>query len=273
MKLKSEKRYIPSSGGKMKIIVMHPKNQNSRIPGILWIHGGGYSAGMAEMVHASCGRMLAEKYGAVVISPDYRLSGKAPYPAALEDCYAALKYMSDNREELGINKLIVGGESAGGGLAAALCMYARDHSDIRIAMQIPLYPMLDCFDTESSRDNHAPIWNTARNHQGWKRYLGELYGKDEVSPYASPAQQNDYRNLPPCYTFVCEGEPFYQETLTYVDNLQKVGIRADVDVYKGNVHSFDLLLPWTRQARTARKILCEKYNKYINSGQQEVQNE
>ena len=273
MKLTSERRYISTPGGRMKIIIMRPKDQKEDIPAILWIHGGGYMIGFAEMVYASCGKMLAEKYGAVVISPQYRLSGKDSYPAALEDCFAALKYIDENRKELGIDRIIVGGESAGGGLAVATCLYARDNSDIEISMQIPLYPMIDCRDTESSVNNHRPIWNTRRNHMGWKKYLGKLYGNDNISPYASPARETNYRDLPVCYTFVCEGEPFYRETMTYVENLQKVGVRAEVDVYKGNIHSFDLLTPWTSQARTARRILCEKYREIIYSDQQEEPND
>ncbi|MBE6125619.1 MAG: alpha/beta hydrolase [Erysipelotrichaceae bacterium] len=273
MKLKSERRYINTPGTSMEIIILHPLNHKGKLPGILWIHGGGYVTGFAEMVYASCGRMLAKKYGAVVISPQYRLSGKAPYPAALEDCFSALQYMDQHKEELGIDRIIVGGESAGGGLAVATCLYARDNSDIEIAMQIPLYPMIDCQDTESSANNHRPIWNTRRNHMGWKKYLGKLYDNDNISPYASPARETDYRNLPPCYTFVCEGEPFYRETLRYVENLQKAGIMASVDVYKGNIHSFDLLTPWTSQARTARRILCDKYREIIYSDQQEEPND
>lgn len=263
MKLRSRRQYIETEAGKMKIIVLFPDNQSEKLPGILWIHGGGYTMGMAEMVYASCGRMLAKKFGAVVVAPDYRLAPENQYPAALEDCYAALKYMHDNMDALGIDRLIVGGESAGGGLTAALCIYARDKGEISIDMQIPLYPMLDCFDTESSKDNHGKVWNTARNHRGWKKYLGELSGKQDIPPYASPARETNYTDLPPCYTFVCDGEPFCRETVTYVRKLQEAGIKAAVDVYHGDLHSFDLLTPWTAKARKARKILCDKYREII----------
>ena len=152
------KRKIRGAGGKMDLIIL----RYGKGPGILWIHGGGYVLGMAEMVYYSMGRMLARKYGGVVVSPEYRLAKKAPYPAALKDCYTALKYMYDHADELGIdrNHIIVGGESAGGGLAAALCMYARDKGEVPVSFQIPLYPMLDCEDTASSRDNHAHGWGS-----------------------------------------------------------------------------------------------------------------
>ena len=135
------KKTINSPGGKMKLIIL----RYGKGPGILWIHGGGYAMGMASMVYYSMGRMLAKRYGGVVISPEYRLAKKAPYPAALEDCYAALKYMYDYADELGIDRrrIIVGGESAGGGLAAAVCMYARDRGEVPVSFLCDPYTYLD----------------------------------------------------------------------------------------------------------------------------------
>ena len=260
MRLIREIRHIPARTGHQKLIILHPAGQQGPVPGILWIHGGGYMTGMAAMVYASCGRMLARKYGAVVVSPGYRLAWKKPYPAALEDCYTALEYMADHAEELGIRRdqLIVGGESAGGGLAAAVCLYARDQGRIPVAFQIPLYPMLDCFDTPSSRDNHGRNWNTRRNHWGWKHYLGDLYGSPSVPKYASPSRETDYTGLPPAYTYVLDGEPFLDETRTYIRNLREAGVDAAVDVYHGNFHGFDAFF-WTRNAKTAKRKLCEQY--------------
>lgn len=260
MRLIREIRHIPARTGHQKLIILRPAGQKGPVPGILWIHGGGYMTGMAAMVYGSCGRMLARKYGAVVVSPGYRLAWKKPYPAALEDCYTALEYMADHAEELGIRRdqLIVGGESAGGGLAAAVCLYARDQGRIPVAFQIPLYPMLDCFDTPSSRDNHGRNWNTRRNHWGWKHYLGDLYGSPSVPKYASPSRETDYTGLPPAYTYVLDGEPFLDETRTYIRNLQEAGVDAAVDVYHGDFHGFDVFF-WTRNAKTAKRKLCEHY--------------
>ena len=153
---------------------------------------------------------------------------------------------------------MVGGESAGGGLAAALCMAARDRGEIRIAFQMPLYPMIDDRDTESSRDNHAPVWSTKHSHRGWKAYLGPLWGKD-VPPYAAPARQTDYEGLPPAYTFVGDREPFYCETLTYIENLRKAGVEAEVDVYHNWFHAYDILLPFSRMSRQAIAVFEERY--------------
>lgn len=256
---------IPTDTGRMKVKVLRPKQTDAPVPGILWIHGGGYMVGGTYMLGMTCGKMLAEKYGAVLVFPDYRLAWQDPYPAALENCYAALKWMYDNAAELGIDRerIIVGGESAGGGLTAAVCLYARDKGEVPVTLQLPLYPMLDCEDTSSSADNHGKVWNTKRNHWGWKHYLGDLYGTENISKYASPARETDYSNLPPCYTFVADGEPFYEETLIYVKNLQQAGVDAKVDVYHGNVHAFDMLQPEKQQSKAARQRLCEEYERYM----------
>ena len=102
--------------------------------------------------------------------------------------------------------------------------------------------MIDNYDTDSSRDNHSKVWNTKRNHQAWAVYLRKD-AKKEVSPYAAPSRQNCYSNLPPAYTFVCTAEPFYCETLTYIENLKNAGIEAEVDVYEGMYHAFDMNEP------------------------------
>ena len=248
------KVYIPSGSHRMKLLVLRPtvnKQPRENTPGILWIHGGGYAVGMVSMVFMSRAKRLVTEFGAVVISPEYRLSGKEPYPAALEDCYAALLYLKAHAQELGCadDRIMVGGESAGGGLTAALCMLARDRGDVNIAFQMPLYPMLDYRDTDSSRDNHGISWNTKRNHAAWKLYLRGVAG--EIPPYASPARQTDYSGLPPAYTFVGDREPFYCETLTYIDHLQKAGIPAQVDVYPTGFHAFDMLLPFRKISRQA----------------------
>ena len=245
---------IPSPGGTMKLLILQPTHRPKPLhetPGILWIHGGGYAVGMASMVYMSRAIDLVKKYGAVVVTPEYRLAGEAPYPAALEDCYAALKYLKEHANELGCDskRIMVGGESAGGGLTAALCMYSRDKGEIKIAFQMPLYPMLDDRDTESSRDNHGISWNTKRNHAAWKLYLSDVVG--EPPAYAVPARQTDYRNLPPAYTFVGDREPFYCETLTYIENLKRAGLPAHVDIYPTGFHAFDMLLPFRKISKRA----------------------
>ena len=256
------KAVVPADGHALKLLILLPKGNRhppEKTPGILWIHGGGYAVGMAGMVFISRAKRLVTSYSAVVISPEYRLAGKAPYPAALEDCYAALLYLKAHAEDLGCaaDQIMVGGESAGGGLTAALCMLARDRGEVNIAFQMPLYPMLDNRDTDSSRDNHGLSWNTRRNHAAWRVYLREVEG--EIPPYASPARQTDYSYLPPAYTFVGNREPFYCETMTYIENLRKAGVPARVDVYPTGFHAFDMLLPFRRISRQAIEAFEKQY--------------
>ena len=231
-----------------------------RPPGVLWIHGGGYITGMARMIYISRALPLVRKYGAVVAVPEYRLAREAPYPAALDDCYAALLYLKDRADELGIDgsRIMVGGESAGGGLTAALCMLARDRGEVRVAFQMPLYPMLDDRDTPSSCDHHGLVWNTRLNHKGWSAYLGRLRGK-EVPPYAAAARQTDYTGLPPAYTFIGTREPFFCETVAYIDRLRDAGVEARMDIYETGVHAFDMLLPCRRISREAAEKFEQNY--------------
>lgn len=268
MKTETRRVIISSEGHPMKLLVLCPRGDAPAggRPGILWIHGGGYLTGMAEMVYMSRAKNLARKYGAVVVSPGYRLSGEAPYPAALLDCHNALTYLKTHARELGVrdDQLMVGGESAGGGLTAALCMYERDTDGVRIAFQMPLYPMLDNEDTETSRSNHAPVWNTRRNHFGWARYLRGL-GEGDVPAYAAPARCTDYTGLPPAYTFVSTAEPFYAETLTYIQNLKEAGVAASVDVYPGLFHAFDMLLPFLKVSRRAAATFEAHFERAVHA--------
>lgn len=262
MRVRTSKVFIKSDDYKLKLLILRPgkREVDELSPGILWIHGGGYVTGMAGMVYMSRALNLVKKYGVTVITPEYRLSGREPYPAALKDCYRALLYLKKHAEELGVrdDQLMVGGESAGGGLAAAVCMYAKDKGKVQIAYQMPLYPMIDNEDTETSRDNHAPVWNTKRNHYGWKQYLKNIEGR-KVPAYAAPARRKDYTRLPPAYTFICTAEPFYAETLAYVERLKKAGVEAIVDVYPGLFHAFDMLLPFLKVSKRAAKNFEEHF--------------
>ena len=234
----------PTPHGSIPALILSPRTAPADATGVLWIHGGGYIAGMKEMVHMSRAVDLVKKFGAVVLSPGYRLAPLSPYPAALDDCYAALIYLKENAAALGVrsDQLMVGGESAGGGLCAAVCIRARDEGAVSVAFQMPLYPMLDDRDTASSRDNHGRVWNTRRNHLAWRLYLRGT-DRASLSPYAAPARLTDFSGLPPAYSFVGDGEPFYAETVRYFEQLRAAGIPAELDVYHTDLHAFDMLEP------------------------------
>ena len=222
--------------------MLAPKTGAENAGGVLWSHGGGYIAGMKEMVHASRVVDLVKKFGAVVVSPGYRLAVQRPYPAAAEDCYSALIYMKNHVRELGIRRdqIMVGGESAGGGLCAAGCIRARDTGEVNVAFQMPLYPMLDDRPTKTSKNNDAPVWNTKSNIAAWKLYLGGDYGTVRVSNYAAPARETDFSGLPPTLTFIGSIDPFLAETQSYVDSLRAAGVPVEFRIFEGGFHSFDI---------------------------------
>ena len=235
---------IPTENGGMSALLLSPLAALKNAAGILWLHGGGYIAGMKEMVHASRAVDLVKKFGVAVLSPGYRLALKAPYPAAIDDCYAALLYLKAHTAAFGVrsDQLMVGGESAGGGLCAAVCIRARDEGKVSVAFQMPLYPMLDDRDTESSRDNRGRVWNTRRNHFAWRLYLRGT-DRAQLSPYAAPARLTDFSHLPPAYSFVGDGEPFYAEAVRYFERLRAAGVPAELDVYHSDMHAFDMMRP------------------------------
>lgn len=259
--VKVQKIRIGARKRKIPLLVVSPKKVLAeKTCGVLWIHGGGYFLGMKEMVFMSRAISLVKDYGVTVVSPGYRLAFFAPYPAAINDCYETLLWFKNHADELNVkqNQIMVGGESAGGGLAASVCMMARDKDEVNIAYQMPLYPMIDNFDTESSKNNYGRVWNTRRNHLGWKLYLRKDF-KKEVSPYAAAARQRDYTNLPPAYTFVGKGEPFYAETLAFIQNLKNAGVEADIDIYETDMHAFDMLDSKSDLARTVTKKFNEHF--------------
>lgn len=240
-------------GTRLRILVCTPANQQPDAVGVLWIHGGGYALGIPE-IDLGYARKIMENCNAVVVMPDYTLSVDKPYPAALEDCYTALRWLQQNTAALHVNpsQLFVGGDSAGGGLTAALSLYARDRHEVSIAWQMPLYPMIDCrMETPSMQDNDAPVWDEEANRLGWQLYLGPLYGSDHIPAYASPSLATDYTGLPPTYTFVGSIEPFCDETKAYIENLRRAGVPADMDVYEGGYHALDLFGTNTPLGKTA----------------------
>jgi acetyl esterase/lipase len=254
--------WIPrKDGSKLRICIFKPIKPTENVPGVLWLHGGGYALGAPEQAKVIAKRLI-EASSCVVVAPDYRLSVEAPYPAALEDSYEALLWMKSHAKALGIrdNQLMVGGDSAGGGLSAALTLYARDKGEVAIAFQMPLYPMLDDrMTTESAKDNNAPVWDSKSNFYGWKLYLGELFGTSEVPYYAAPARAEDYRGLPPTVTFVGELEPFRDETIEYVENLRKAGIPVEFEIYKGCYHAFEQMCPKAEVSKKAMSFIINSF--------------
>lgn len=246
-------------GTLLRMCIYSPEKQTDDAVGLLWLHGGGYAIGVPEQDIPFI-KNFVRNFNCVVVAPDYIRSVEEPFPAAILDCYDALVWLASNAKDLGVNpeKIFVGGESAGGGLTAALSLYARDMGEVNIAFQMPLYPMLDDRETPSSRNNDMPVWDTESNRLAWKLYLGE--DTENVSQYAAPARATDYSRLPPTLTYVGTLEPFRDETVTYVENLRKAGVDVLFEIFDECYHGFDIVAPGSEPGKKAREFLLSGFS-------------
>lgn len=250
-------RFITGSEGApdVRIRIYKPIIKDKVLPGLLWIHGGGYVLGTPEMNDDLCQRYVTEA-NCVVVSVDYRLAPENPYPAAIEDCYAALKWFSEHAEEFGVDssRLAIAGASAGGGLTAALSLLARDRQGPPIVFQMPLYPMIDDRNNtrSSSEITDERVWNRDSNMKGWAMYLGPNQEED-VSPYAAPARATDFSGLPPTYTCIGDLDPFRDETIDYIVRLRQSGVPVEFHLYPGCFHGFEVLVPQAEISQRATR--------------------
>ncbi|MFE7478309.1 alpha/beta hydrolase, partial [Streptomyces sp. NPDC057575] len=210
----------PAYGPEVNVRVYRPTESKNTapLPGILYIHGGGMITGSILTDHRQV-LPLVEAVDAVVVSVEYRLAPEHPDPAPVEDCYAALLWMSRHASALGVDpgRLALYGGSAGGGLAAGVALLARDRGGPRLAFQMLPYPMLDDRNTTPSSHEITDIgiWDRAANLQGWQSLLGDRLGTDHVSAYAAPARAEDLSGLPPAYLDVGDLDLFRDEDIAY----------------------------------------------------------
>ena len=224
------------------IVRVHtPRGATGPMPGLYSIHGGGYVLGSREMDDPRFDRWCPT-FGCVGISVEYRLAPETPYPGPLEDCYAGLAWTVAHADELGLDptRLGIGGVSAGGGLAAALALLARDRGEIPLAFQLLECPMLDDRQiTSSSRLEGLPIWSRESNAFGWRAYLGGLHGGD-VPYHAAPARAEDVGSLPPALVIVGGADGFRDENIEYAARLSRAGVPTELHVLPGAVHGVQL---------------------------------
>jgi acetyl esterase/lipase len=222
-------------------------------PGLLWIHGGGYVMGTATQDDAVC-HHLAHELDIVVAAVDYRLAPEHPFPTPLHDCHDALTWLA-RQPDVDPDRIAIGGASAGGGLAAALAILARDRGEVRPIFQLLSYPMLD--DRTATRhdldDRHTRLWNHRSNRFGWTSYLGDRApGDPEVDPLAAPARHTDLTGLPPAWIGVGTHDLFLDEDLAYAAALEAAGVPCTVDTIGGAFHGFDSIRPTAGITRTFR---------------------
>ncbi len=234
---------IPGPDCDIPVVIYQPPGPAPR-GGLLWMHGGGYIVGLARD-DARCIE-FAEVVGCTVVSVDYRLAPEVTYRESIGDCFAALRWMVDNSEELGIDtgRLAIGGGSAGGGLTAGLALYNRDHGGPDLAYQLLIYPMIDdTHDTPSGHEDTCPtVWNREVSFKAWKMYLGDEYGTDHVSPYAAATRAKDLTGLPPALVTVGTLDLFRDENIEYARRLMVAGVPTDLLVYEGLFHGVEMLV-------------------------------
>ncbi len=214
--------------------------------GLIWIHGGGFIVGDRSINDRECAG-LARDLGLVVVSIDYRLAPKHPFPAALDDCLEAWKLLQSKADEWRVDRqrVAVLGQSAGGGLAATLVQRIADLGGIQPAAQVLLYPMLDdrtAADRELDLVKHR-LWNNRNNRGGWQSYLGRAPGEDSVPRYAVAARRENLAGLPPAWVGTGERDLFYRENCAYAERLQSAGVPCELYVVPQAPHAFDMIVP------------------------------
>lgn len=243
-----DKRTI--SGG-IQLRVYTP-TENPTGAALLWIHGGGMVIGSATQDDRFCAE-TARDLGIVVVSTDYRLAPESPFPAALDDVYAAWSWLQDAAAQLKVDKAraAVGGESAGGGLAASLVQRIHDAGGVQPIAQWLFCPMLD----DRTAANRAldvighKIWDNQQNRVGWRSFLGTEPGAESVPAYAVGARRQDVRGLPPAWIGTGDIELFFEEDVAYAERLNAAGVACTLDIVPGAPHGFQTVARDTQLAR------------------------
>jgi triacylglycerol lipase len=247
-------------GPDVRLVVMNPPSQQAGRAAILHLHGGGMVVGVPDTATVTkC--LLALEHDAVVVSVDYRLAPETPFPGPQEDNYAALLWLAAHAEELGVDpaRIVVMGESAGGGLAASLAQMTRDRGGPRLAGQVLIYPMLDCRTGGAEcpyRNRHTGewLWTREKNRFGWEALRGDYSPTGERKGWFSPALADDLANLPPAYIATGALDLFLDEDLDYARRLIDAGVPCELHVYPGAIHAFEMV-PGTTLADEAASNL------------------
>ena len=222
--------------------VLRPRDAVGDLPVLYWVHGGGTVIGNRFMDDARLGAWC-RSISCVCVSVEYRLAPEAPYPAAIDDCDQGSRYIVDHAAELRLDpqRIGVGGRSAGGGLAVALALRWRDRADDRLAFQYLEYPMLDDrMNTPSSKLDGLPVWSRESNAFGWRAYLGDRCGTDQVPPDAAPARAAELAGLPATFISVGTADCLRDEAIDFAARLCRADVLTELHVYAGAVHGFDM---------------------------------
>ena len=258
--VETEDRQVPGPAGApdVPVRIYRPANRSEPLPALLWMHPGGWVLGSLEMEHLMAAQ-LAKDAQAVIVSVNYRLAPEHPFPAAPEDCYAALKWVAAQADELGVERtrIAVGGSSAGGALAAALALMARDRGDVDLCLQFLLYPPLDDRHVApaATQEPDTLFWTRGNSLVSWQAYLGDRFGADDVPAYAAVARAKDLRGLAPAHLAVGSLDLFAKDNLEYARRLIEAEVPTELHVYPGVCHAFDAFAP---QSRVAQRFAGER---------------
>ncbi|MFI9778571.1 alpha/beta hydrolase [Streptomyces sp. NPDC051956] len=246
----------PPGGPEVTLVTARPSGLVGPLPLLYYMHGGAMVMGNAWSVLPRILREWALPLDMAVISVEYRLAPRAQYPRALEDCCAGLAWAAEHAAELGVDpeRIIIGGKSAGGGLAAALALLARDRGGPEPLGQLLLSPMLDDRGStfSSQQMSGLGLWDLTSNATAWQALLGDLYGAEDLPPYAAPSRATDLSQLPPAYLDVGSAEMFRDEGVAYANAIWQAGGQAELHVWPGAYHGFDSLAPKAAVSRDAR---------------------
>jgi acetyl esterase/lipase len=259
--VEAQDRLVPGAAGDPEVTLRIYRSKTAsaatRLPAIYWIHGGGMIMGYLDGDNVRLSEYV-EQIGCVAVSVDYRLAPEHPHPALVNDCYAGLVWTVAHAEDLGIDpaRIVIGGASAGGGLAAATSLMARDRGGPALSYQFLIYPMLD--DRNITPSSHeildVGVWDRATNISGWRALLGAQAGTEGVSPYAAPARATDLAGLPPAFIDVGTADLFRDEDIDYAQRLMAAGVPAELHVYPGAFHGFEGVAPNAGLTQAARSL-------------------
>jgi len=244
----------PQGAPDVSLLICRPTAVTAPVATIYHIHGGGMILG-DNRTGLPGFLEWGEELNLAVVSVEYRLAPETPHPGPVEDCYAGLVWTAAHAGELGIDpeRIIVAGGSAGGGLAAAVALLARDRGGPALAGQMLLCPMLDDRNDTPSALQMAGlgVWDRAANETGWAALLGAASGGPDVSPYAAPARATDLSGLPPAFIDVGSAETFRDEDVTYASRIWQAGGVAELHVWPGGFHGFSGMAPQATVSQAA----------------------
>lgn len=245
----------PDGAPDVRLLVCRPTGATTALPGVYFIHGGGMvlgdnRSGVDEALD------WAQELGMVVVSVEYRLAPETPHPGPVEDCYAGLVWTAAHAAEIGVDpdRVVVAGGSAGGGLSAAVALLARDRGGPALLGQLLVYPMVDDRNDSPSavQMGDTGTWGRTANDTGWTALLGAARGGPDVSPYAAPARERDLSGLPPAFIDVASAENFRDEDVAYALRIWRAGGSAELHVWPGGFHGFDVFAPQAQISQEAR---------------------